>query len=227
MSFSVKAASQILKDAIKAYCYPCRYFDFEQNSPRECRTIKDIEDIFLQQLSSNDPVIVKNGLANVIFWGFANAGFQMYRFNIFTDRVTRDQVGQFIGLRDREELAPRALSRIELPQLSGMAFISKVLMFTNPKKFCVLDSKISKLRGVNDTALNLLNYTGTSIRVTYHNQEIYQAWCRECAAIGMQYFKPAVRAADVERGFFELINSAQEEKGREVYRSLIGDTAIP
>ncbi|MGD0828371.1 MAG: hypothetical protein ABSA09_09860 [Desulfobaccales bacterium] len=112
-----------------------------------------------------------------------------------------------------------AIKNLNLSQFSGMSFISKILMFLNPQNYCVLDKKISKLRTPECTkALSHLAFgpKETRIRISQNNENVYNAWREECRAISAQYYNNTYRVADVERGFFTLIQG-NLLRAREIY----------
>ena len=81
-------------------------------------------------------------------------------------------------------------------------------MFLNPSDYCVLDQQLAKLRTPGSPKiLNDLIFRGneTQIRITNHNEAVYNGWRNECAAISQMYFQGIYRVVDIERGFFNLI----------------------
>jgi len=113
-----------------------------------------------------------------------------------------------------------AIKTLHLPEFSGMPFVSKVLMFLDPKNYCVLDKQVSKLR--NPGCMKALSYISfgpneNQIRISHNNQIVYNNWREECRAISTQYYQNAYRVADVERGFFTLIQSGNLAAAQEIY----------
>ena len=100
------------------------------------------------------------------------------------------------------------IKRIHIPQYSGISFVSKVLMFLDPMEYCVLDKQIASLRTQNvPKALSQLVFgtNETQIRISAHNEAVYDGWRKECLAVGTDYYNNEYRAVDIERGFFQLI----------------------
>lgn len=104
-----------------------------------------------------------------------------------------------------------------MPQFSGVSFISKILMFLDPSTYCVLDRQLARLTGPGQKALHRLKCSGNQIGVTAHNEALYDAWREECRGISLKYFDGRYRVADVERGFFQLIQAGQLGFANELY----------
>jgi hypothetical protein len=114
----------------------------------------------------------------------------------------------------------KAIKDIGLPQYSGMSFITKILMFLKPNDYCVLDQQIAKLRNPEShKVLNdlVLGKKDTQIRITKHNEAVYDCWRHECLEISLKYFTGAYRVVDIERGFFNLIQQNHLLDARVIY----------
>ena len=55
--------------------------------------------------------------------------------------------------------------------------------------------------------LAMIGRSETQIPLTIENSNAYEAWCRRMIDISRMYFSGSFRAVDVERGFFQLIQS--------------------
>jgi hypothetical protein len=100
------------------------------------------------------------------------------------------------------------IKRLELPEFSGISFISKVRVFLNPEKSATLDQQIMKIRGAFPETMRetfRLSENSTQIRITKESSNAYERWCEKMREISEQYFSAQFRAVDVERGFFQLI----------------------
>ncbi len=101
-----------------------------------------------------------------------------------------------------------------LPQFSGMSFITKIRMFLDPHNYVILDQQILKMKNYRiPTLLNEIAFgeNETQIRISQKNIMVYNSWCGKCTDISDSYYEGRYRAADVERGFFNLI---QKQKTR-------------
>jgi len=179
-----------LKDAIGAYAFPPTYYDFVDGAPVHAANMTTVETTIQSMLRSPDPTIVKQGLANVLYWGYAQIGFGPTRVCRFWTRVTENQIAQYQALIVAHGApSPRQINEIGMPEYSGISFISKILMFLNPVNYCVLDLQLAQLALVpGDRPIHRLVVHGTTIGPTRHNQAIYNAWCAECVAISHRYF---------------------------------------
>jgi len=198
-----------LQSAITGYAFPAVYFDFNNHIEVVAHAMMEVEAVIAGQLRAQEGVIVKHGLANVLYWGYAQIGFRGNRVKDFMDNATDQQIAGFQALiTDNVIPTMMEIKHIKLPQYSGMSFISKILMFLNPSTYCVLDKQLSKLRTPGSPKiLNELafSHTETKIRITNHNEAVYNDWRNECYAISQLYFQGNYRVVDVERGFFNLI----------------------
>jgi len=198
-----------LDEAITGYNFPAVYFDFGTQIEITAQNMTEVETALAAQLRSQEVSVAKYGLANVLYWGFAQIGFRQNRINDFMKNVSDRQIIAFQALiRPNEMPTMKAIKSIGLPQYSGMSFVSKILMFLNPSDYCVLDQQLAKLRTPDSPkVLNGLSFrqNETQIRITNHNEVVYNGWRNECSAISQMYFQGRYRVADVERGFFNLI----------------------
>lgn len=201
----------ILDEAIKEYSFPCVCYDFQKDQPLGFPNMIDVEKFIRKDLISGSSAYVKNGLSNVLYWGFAQVGVRDRRVAIFRNQVTQGQLYDATTLF--EEIRGNGLReiwRIKLPQFSGMSFISKVRMFLNPTKYAILDRQILKMnKAPFETPLKRIKFgeNETQIRISKDNAVVYQKWCNKCNEISNSIFKGLYRAVDVERGFFTLIQN--------------------
>jgi len=204
--------------AIASYAFPAVYFDFGTSAEVRARDMRAVEVAVREMLVSPDIDRVRDGLANVLYWGYAQIGYRGVRVRRFRDRVTGVQLENFQTTIAAEHAASLcSIAAIGLPEFSGISFISKVLTFLDPARYCVLDKQLLKLAAVpGDRALHRLS-SGTQIPVTPGNERAYDAWRGECAGISQQYFHSNYRVVDVERGFFQLVQSGQLATAQHMY----------
>ena len=210
-----------LKKYICGYSFPTIYFDFTFNVKKNAKNMPNLETIIHNMLTSQKQQQVKYGLANIIYWGNANSGYKKYRTCQFLNNVTVAQLQKFQSIVvNQKMLSLRAIKKIGMPQYSGISFISKILMFLDPKQYCVLDLRIAKLANHSGTKAihNLKNYA-TQLLVTTHNCKIYYQWCNECQNISNQYYAGKYRVVDIERGFFNLIQNGKLCNAQMIYNA--------
>lgn len=209
--------------SIKSYAFPVIYYDFNAGMRRSVKNMSVLEIIIKDLLLSSCLQQVKDGLANIVYWGNANAGYQMYRTNRFMDNVTNEQIRQFQSLvLDGNVPTLQQIKQIKMPQFSGVSFISKIIAFIDPINYSVLDLLIAKLRNAKTPASNALYHimVTTQISVTTNNSAVYDAWCKECQKISTQYYDNKYRAVDVERGFFNLIQEGKLNYAQQIYNAI-------
>jgi len=211
-----------LGDSITGYAFPTVYFDFTNNIAVNAQNMSEVENLIFHQLESNEIVNVKYGLANVLYWGYAQIGYRGIRINDFVANVTQPQLLDFIALLRNGMPTMQEISRIRMPQYSGISFSSKILMFLNPTDYCVLDQQLAQLRSSGSLKhLNELAFgaNDTQIRITRHNEGVYNRWRNECLAISQQYYQGEHRAVDVERGFFNLVQQHYVADAQAIYNA--------
>ncbi len=157
--YPMKKYTKELCDAVKAYDYPAVTYDF-QNGKEVChKNIRQVEENIKTQLFSPNPEEVKDGLSNVLYWGYASlrregngpcdgyipmTGRQKDRIPKF-QKVCDSDLNRFIQtIRDLHSLKLSDIRKISLPQFSGVSFISKAVMFLCPSRYPVLDLNIAR-----------------------------------------------------------------------------------
>jgi hypothetical protein len=213
----------LLRKAIEGYSFPAVHYDFQQNREVRGSIMTDVERVINSQLCSVDTAEVRNGLANILYWGYANVGFRDIRVEVLNSNITIGQMKAFQALLAKSRTPTMAeIKAIHIPQYSGMSFLSKVLMFLSPTEYCVLDKQIAYLRTTNSPkALNQLSFgpKENQIRISSHNEAVYDCWRRECLAVSETYFGSEYRVVDIERGFFNLIQQKRLLDAQTIYNS--------
>jgi hypothetical protein len=203
----------ILKNSIKEYSFPCVCYDFQNNIPLRFINMNEVEEFIVKDLKSGNTSDVKNGLSNVLYWGFAQIGYRDKRVGIFRNQVTQSQLLDAASLfKEIRGNSLQEIRRIDLPQFSGMSFISKIRMFLDPKRYVILDQQILKMnKEPFKILLNKIKFgeKETQIRISKENSIVYQEWSDKCYSISNSIFNGAYRAVDVERGFFTLIQNSK------------------
>jgi len=213
-----KNQTSILDMAIRTYSYPAVYYHFPTSIQRHAKNMRHLEGVIQKLLCSTDAKDTKDGLANILYWGYANVGFRNHRVNRFRKGVNQKQIGDFQLLITRKSTPTlHDIQAIGMPQFSHISFISKIIMFLDPVDHCVLDLQLSKIGNIpGPKALNKLKVS-SGIGVTRHNASIYKEWCEECKNISKKYFKNKYRAVDIERGFFNLVQNGQLHVAQQIY----------
>jgi nucleoside 2-deoxyribosyltransferase len=202
-----------LQNAIEHYDFPCVYYDFFKNCAVNGSTMHEVEEFIRNDLTSKIPDLVKNGLSNVLYWGFAKAGFRDTRVSIFRNNVTQEQLKKSaILFSNIHGDCLKQIKDIDLPQFSQMSFVSKIRMFIDPDQYVVLDRVILRMRKEPfPTILNGISFGDKeiAIRISNNNIQVYRNWCRKCSEISQVYYGGKYRPVDIERGFFSLIRKGQ------------------
>lgn len=211
---------EILLNAILAYNFPCVYYDFEDGYEVSHPSMPPVEEAIKKDLISGNNYNIKNGLSNVLYWGFAQVGYRDTRVNTFRNEVRTEQLHKAaILFQDQENIDLMEIKNINLPQYSGMSFVSKVAMFLNPDRYVILDKQILKMnRTPLPTLLNEISFgkSETRIRISKNNIRVYLKWCQKCSEISQIYFNGLYRAVDIERGFFTLIKNDNVNQAGEI-----------
>lgn len=218
MALNSKQIEQF-SSAIHPSHFPSIYCDFVTGQSIKAATVNEVEDAIRKLLLSSSTQDVKHGLANIIYWGYADVVYRDQRVSHFLERVNDDVIHVFQHLLQTQDTLNLILLRnIHLPDYSGMSSLSKILTFLNPQDYCVLDAPLAQLKAVPNRALHQLTFqTGRQVAVTQNNQDTYDQWRAECAAISQKYFAGKYRAVEIERGFSYLIQNEASETAKEIY----------
>ncbi|MCL0074250.1 hypothetical protein M1O50_05215 [Dehalococcoidia bacterium] len=168
-----------------------------------------VETFIAHQITSKRAITVKDGLSNILYWGYARTGYRNTRLKTFRAQVKTSQLNDFINLVGNNN-SPNVvdIKNLKLPQYSGLSFVSKIRMFLDPINSAVLDKQIMKIKfSCICTILSKLSHTEkeSQIRISGPNSVTYESWCNRLKDISNLYYKGAYRAADIERGFFNLV----------------------
>lgn len=231
---SLTEYSALLCKTVQAYSFPAVTFDFVNN--RECRhrdmrgidDMRGVEKHVHELLCSADPGDVRDGLSNVLYWGWAQArGLQRVRVAAFRGGLPAadDRLTGFTELvRSMPQSAAErllALKDLALPQFTQMSFTTKILMFLDPNGYPVLDLKLARAYGQQDGFPPLQDLTvRTSIPITASNGTCYEQWAYWCRSIAARVNGASgspcrgLRAVDVERALFVLADSGQMDQAQ-------------
>jgi hypothetical protein len=206
-----------LNAAVGRYSFPAVYFDFAASTPVQAPNIRVVEEAIRGMLVSQVVEVVRDGLANVIYWGYAQIGYRDVRVDRFRNGVTVNQLTRFQALIAAGVPSLSQIKALNIPEYSGISFLSKILAFLDPAKYCVLDQQLARLgMGPGGCALHRLTH-GTRIEVTTNNEAVYNSWRAECCQISASYFGGRHRVVDVERGFFQLVQTNQLPLAQRIY----------
>lgn len=211
--------------AISAYDFPLVAYDFRAGKEkRDFHSYFELEEFIRAQLLADDHVEVKNGVSNVIFWGYATSkGRQLDRVKRFRSEVSDQQISKFCKSIRNNDIRLRDIAECNLPQFSKVSFISKILMFLEPTRYVTLDLQLGKIKGAKiETPFKNLNIYPTYIPVTSQNESFYSEWCSLCCYVAREYFSAnGIRGVDVERGFFSLVRDGQIETAASILHRMM------
>ncbi len=225
--YSMEKYAKKLCDAVEAYDYPTVTYDF-QNGKEVCHeNMRQVEEKIKLQLLSKNLDDIKHGLSNVLYWGNAKDRRRDYRVSEFCKGVTTYQLNRFKCVAD--SLTGTGLARVRgrvnnkkdnMPQFTQMSFVSKIRMFLDPNEYPVLDMNLAEEFSQLDCFPPLGGLTfrkkkdfpkknkhETQIRITKHNEEVYEKWALWCGGIARLVnceLSPTLRAVDVERAIYQL-----------------------
>lgn len=201
-----------LKNAICNYCYPKVTYDFGNKREISHQTMRSVENTIRSSLTSNRPNDVKDGLSNVLYWGYRRTGYYWTRVDRFRNKVTSQQLQSVIQVfQNLKGTGLRTIKQLGLPEFSNLSFLSKLRMFLNPQDFVTLDRKLMKLAQVSPRTLFAhIIECETYIPVTDSNERYYQDWCNSCRKLAQIYFGGKnILAVDIERGIYQLVENGQ------------------
>jgi len=202
-----------LSTAIAGYAFPPAYFDYSAGAPVIGLTMAQVEARIRSDLTAGVPSRTKDGLSNVLYWGFTQmGGLSDVRVGQFRTNVSPMQLrAASLLLSGTPRPTLQSIKKLLLPQFSGVSFVSKVRMFLDPAGSATLDQQIMKIHGVRPTTvLAAVRPSKTNIPVSAANSAAYEAWCERLDYIRNMYL-PHLRVVDIERGLFHLIQSGNVE----------------
>ena len=214
--------TQELCAAIDANDFPLATYDFGPEPDEEFdservvihQNVIDVEGTIRRQLFSVGLSGVKDGLANVLFWGYSTLpGRRSNRVPRFRKKVTPSQLAIFSHVvRNMQGTGLVNIESIELPHLVLMPFVSRIRMLLDPDNYPVLDNYMADFANLEFfPPLKGLRIYTSNIPITAQNEQRYEnwaSWCRETAkAVNAYPDSPLrdLRATDVERGIAQLV----------------------
>ena len=213
-----KQQIQTLEKVIREYDYPKVTFDFSNQVERKYPKMQDVEKTIRDSLTSKNESDLKDGLSNVLYWGYATQGRRTNRIQEFREKITSQNLQATIGaieaiLKNPGEPGLISIKKLELPEFRYMSFVSKLRMFLDPENFVVLDRQLMKLKvEAPQTLFARIKEEKTHIPITQKNEAHYQRWCNLCAKAARNYFGTQnLRAVDVERGIFWLADQGKKD----------------
>jgi hypothetical protein len=210
-----------LIDAVNGYSFPTAHFDFSTQTPIVGLSMTQLETRIRQQLLSSSISDVKDGLSNVLYWGFAQmGGVADVRVERFRSAVTDAKLKQASALFAKQRRpALYDIARLKLPQFSKVSFVSKIRMYLDPVESATLDRQIMQMHQVHsDTVLANVKEYPTSIPTSIVNSNAYESWCERLADIAQAYL-PSARVVDIERGLFQMIQSGYVTEAAGILKS--------
>lgn len=123
-----------LTECLSSYSFPRVTFDFICDRERRHETMHEVEDSIAAALRSESLADVRDGLSNVLFWGYARHGARDFKVRSFRSDV--DSAGQLVRFQDFVRARPETcaadrlleLKRLKLPAFGHMSFATKILM---------------------------------------------------------------------------------------------------
>ena len=219
----------LLREAVGGYDFPRVAYDFRKERESRCEDMFRVEERIGVLLRSPDPDRARDGLSNVLYWGYArqprrrDAKVRDFRDATLVGDPRLHQFAEFVrSMAERPRPAAGGaelldLKRLMLRQFGQMSFATKILMFLDPR-FPVLDLKVARAFANGGFApLEGLRFDKSGIRITSSNANAYEHWARWCGEIArLANEEPAsprrsLRAVDVERALFTLAGKPDHE----------------
>ena len=202
-------------EAIGRFDYPPVTYDFLAGGELSFPSMIDLDHYLQNLLLSGTEGKLKDGLSGILYWGYHRTPYRDYRVAKFRTEITNAELHRAstaVRMLDGSSLA--TLRDLRLPQFSRMAFVTKFRTFLDPDHYCVLDSKIGKLKFLSAR----LKRQRTYVPINAHNEEVYRLWVATCGSIAAR-LQQRLRPVDVERGFFYLLDHNKAETADEYLSS--------
>ena len=224
---------QHLCEAIDAYDFPAVTYDFgpepyHRSVPKREITHEnmiEVEREIRKQLFSVGLEGVKDGLSNVLYWGYSTLpGRRNNRVERFRRKVTESQLAIFSHVvRNMQGTGLVNIETIELPHLVLMPFVSRIRMILDPDNYPVLDGQTAGFANLESfPPLKHLKLYTANIPITVQNEQAYEewaGWCRETARTVNAFPESPrkdLRAADVERGIAQIAKSGRRFRALQI-----------
>ena len=232
----------VLCDALGDYGFPKVTWDFRRATETRHESMSAVEERVGELLRSGDPGRIRDGLSNVLYWGYARQpGRRDSKVRDFRNAVPEDDPGiagvaeLARSLAEPPAAAGRsgllAVKKLKLRQFGQVSFASKILMFLDPTRFPVLDLKIARaFANGGSPPLAGLGFGPGGIPITRRNAHAYGDWARWCGTVAaFVNEEPAsprrdLRAVDVERALFTLVDSGAMDKAWALLKGPEGTT---
>lgn len=210
-----------LGDAVVSYSFPTAHYDFAAQTPVVGLSMTDLEARIRKQLLSTSLDDIKDGLSNILYWGFAQMGgladVRVQRFRSVVTEAQLEQASTLFAKNQRPALYE--IARLKLPQFSKVSFVSKVRMYLDPVASATLDRQIMQMHQIHsDTVLAAFKEDATSIPTSIVNSNAYEVWCERLGQIAQTYL-PSARVVDIERGLFHMIQSGDVAEAASILRN--------
>lgn len=209
-----------LGHAIKKYCYPKVTYDFLLSKEISHSSMRQLETLIKNDLVSNNLTLVKNGLSNILYWGHYRAGYYWTRVKKFRKKVKNPCLQKASSVFQTPSMwSIENLKKRKLPEFSNLSFLSKLLMFLDPRQYVVLDKKLMRLKQIYP--FNKISEQKTYIPCTEQNIVGYREWCCLCKTCADKYFQhQKVFAVDIERGIFYLVENARYSIAENIIKNI-------
>lgn len=152
LAMVILTSEETIIEAVDAYDYPPVTYDFRKDREHRFENIRGLESYLRDLLRSLDEQRVRRA---VLYWGFYRVGYKGQRVKQFREKATNQQLRSAIEVFQTLEGADlRRLKNLELPPFANMAFVTKLRMFLEPERYCVLDSKVASLNLANQEEID-------------------------------------------------------------------------
>ncbi len=214
-----------LDKAMRCYSYPKLLYDFKVNKEVSYPSMRELEATVRGDLRSGDPVVVKNGLSNILYWGHRSRPYYWKRVTNFRNGVTEGRLREASQvLIQLAGIGLQALKNLNMPEFSNLSFLSKVRMFLDPTNWVVLDRSLMKLAGSKVEPFHRIKEYQTYIPCTLENEQRYGDWCIICRRAAFAYYSSqGYLAVDVERGVFQLVQNRELQLAAAIVNTLWQD----
>lgn len=205
--------------------YPQVIYNFKDVKEKKFSNARIFEESVRSMLLSENIEEVKDGLSNILYWGYYRMGIRHNRVTRFRKEIsTRELVAAKSVLRKLEGAGLREIANVGLPQFSMMPFVSKIRMFLAPSSYVVLDNKLAKLSKASNFFSSLVKReNATTIRITADNVIFYQQWCQLCVRTAARMDDKQWIAVDVERAIFCLVDHGDIKAAGAVVDAIYGE----
>lgn len=206
------ADQDLLRSALRRVVLPRHLCRFADSSLVNLLDHEELEVQLGEWLKAKDPVLLLEGLSNVLYWRFQLEGRgqdEIYDFRAGLRRWSLVDALRLIDWLEGPGLV--SLDHLGLPVFRDLFSLSALRMLLDPVRYtCLRPLHLTMRELPGRTVFHDLNPEAGHWPASLFNEACYERWNQLCRLLGGE-FEPAWRAADLERALGRLMEDGEQE----------------